>query len=410
MADSEEVHPRNREVVAYLFTNVQSGDIESSTDPDFKQGEASMWSRQPLVLAGSVPALVEDDRLRELYQAASLYIEERTISARYKLKAVLGSLPTHVGKPVGPLNVWASGKNAGKPVGEDKQDSSSLFIQAATDLARNYARNCSTGDRAKYDYLKGVDASWKPHEWVVWAIMDAYRQGEQKAKGAIHASNLQSIAGFPLVADSSVPTDEIRMVHDGKVLGTIKTGAEPVTNTLPGMRKATALVVAERGSAPRYKMEFVFAGEWQLYCAIEAWSDFVKQHKEVGEEAKSLPTPGTPSGGFIGKTNREYALWCKTKYHPSALNEFGMKSLDGLHAWQEQERRYAPSAVVSDSSLLDWLSMQVVDVRTSLLHGSLAGFLATPVADDSSAPPRPSSLRAQAIAAMSVDTNGSHTG
>jgi hypothetical protein len=35
--------------VAYLFTNVQSGDIEASTNPDHKEGEREMWYREPLV-------------------------------------------------------------------------------------------------------------------------------------------------------------------------------------------------------------------------------------------------------------------------------------------------------------------------------------------------------------------------
>jgi hypothetical protein len=35
--------------VAYLFTNVQSGDIDASTNPDHKEGEREMWYRAPLV-------------------------------------------------------------------------------------------------------------------------------------------------------------------------------------------------------------------------------------------------------------------------------------------------------------------------------------------------------------------------
>jgi hypothetical protein len=47
-----------QEPAAYLFTNVQSGDIESSTDPDHKQGEREMWFREPLVrLAAPQPAV-----------------------------------------------------------------------------------------------------------------------------------------------------------------------------------------------------------------------------------------------------------------------------------------------------------------------------------------------------------------
>lgn len=47
--------PRNEdgscpaEPVAYLFTNLQSGDTEASTDPDHKQDEREMWRREKLV-------------------------------------------------------------------------------------------------------------------------------------------------------------------------------------------------------------------------------------------------------------------------------------------------------------------------------------------------------------------------
>jgi hypothetical protein len=41
--------PAAQDVAAYLFTNVQSGDIESSTDPDHKQDERELWYREELV-------------------------------------------------------------------------------------------------------------------------------------------------------------------------------------------------------------------------------------------------------------------------------------------------------------------------------------------------------------------------
>jgi hypothetical protein len=41
--------PAVQDVAAYLFTNVQSGDIESSTDPDHKQDERELWYREELV-------------------------------------------------------------------------------------------------------------------------------------------------------------------------------------------------------------------------------------------------------------------------------------------------------------------------------------------------------------------------
>jgi len=44
-----------QEPVAYLFTNVQSGDIEASTNPDHKEGEREMWHREPLVRPTAAP-------------------------------------------------------------------------------------------------------------------------------------------------------------------------------------------------------------------------------------------------------------------------------------------------------------------------------------------------------------------
>jgi hypothetical protein len=45
----QKAQPAAQEVAAYLFTNVQSGDIESSTDPDHKQDERELWYREELV-------------------------------------------------------------------------------------------------------------------------------------------------------------------------------------------------------------------------------------------------------------------------------------------------------------------------------------------------------------------------
>ena len=45
------------------------------------------------------------------------------------------------------------------------------------------------------------------------------------------------------------------------------------------------------------------------------------------------------SHAFIMKTNEDYAAWCRTFYVPESLNAQGHRSLDGLWAWQEQERR-----------------------------------------------------------------------
>jgi hypothetical protein len=46
--------------VAYLFTNVQSGDIEASTNPDHKEGEREMWYREPLVRPPAAQPVVPD--------------------------------------------------------------------------------------------------------------------------------------------------------------------------------------------------------------------------------------------------------------------------------------------------------------------------------------------------------------
>jgi hypothetical protein len=51
-----------REPVAYLFTNVQSGDIEASTNPDHKEGEREMWYREPLIRPPAQPAPVQEKR------------------------------------------------------------------------------------------------------------------------------------------------------------------------------------------------------------------------------------------------------------------------------------------------------------------------------------------------------------
>ena len=52
-----------QEPVAYLFTNVQSGDIEASTNPDHKEGEREMWYREPLVRPPAQPAPVQQKPL-----------------------------------------------------------------------------------------------------------------------------------------------------------------------------------------------------------------------------------------------------------------------------------------------------------------------------------------------------------
>jgi hypothetical protein len=56
-----------QEPVAYLFTNVQSGDIEASTNPDHKEGEREMWYREPLVRppAAAVPDAMTSADIQE---------------------------------------------------------------------------------------------------------------------------------------------------------------------------------------------------------------------------------------------------------------------------------------------------------------------------------------------------------
>lgn len=51
--------------------------------------------------------------------------------------------------------------------------------------------------------------------------------------------------------------------------------------------------------------------------------------------------PPRDSNDFIRRTNEDYAAWCKGYYTPESLDDRGMRSLDGLWAWQEQERRKA---------------------------------------------------------------------
>ena len=67
---------------------------------------------------------------------------------------------------------------------------------------------------------------------------------------------------------------------------------------------------------------------------------------------------------FILRTNADYAAWCKTFYADDALDARGMRSLDGLHAWQEQEKRIA--AAVADTR-----GTQVIDDAWARSHWSV---------------------------------------
>lgn len=59
-----------------------------------------------------------------------------------------------------------------------------------------------------------------------------------------------------------------------------------------------------------------------------------------------------------------------------------------------------PEDVRRDAERMDWLAMRVVTVRTPLLYGSRAAFIAGPDHDDPSDAPSPSDLRTQIDAAM----------
>jgi hypothetical protein len=47
------------------------------------------------------------------------------------------------------------------------------------------------------------------------------------------------------------------------------------------------------------------------------------------------------SNNLIQRTNDDYAAWCKTYYFSESLDERGHRDINGLWAWQEQERRIA---------------------------------------------------------------------
>lgn len=55
----------------------------------------------------------------------------------------------------------------------------SMTTEEAAGLARSRARNANTLERAAYKYLQNVDSKWQPHEWVVRAVMEAYRRGTE---------------------------------------------------------------------------------------------------------------------------------------------------------------------------------------------------------------------------------------
>lgn len=52
-----------------------------------------------------------------------------------------------------------------------------------------------------------------------------------------------------------------------------------------------------------------------------------------------MPNKKEFSTVFLIKTNQEYAAWCATIYIPECLDRRGMKNLDGLWAWQEQQTK-----------------------------------------------------------------------
>ena len=77
-----------QEPVAYLFTNVQSGDIESSTDPDYKEGEREMWFRERLVRPAAQRQWVglTDEERNECTQSPFTADQHLAIEAKLKEK------------------------------------------------------------------------------------------------------------------------------------------------------------------------------------------------------------------------------------------------------------------------------------------------------------------------------------
>lgn len=51
---------------------------------------------------------------------------------------------------------------------------------------------------------------------------------------------------------------------------------------------------------------------------------------------------------FVKRTNEGYAAWCRIFYTAETLDHRGMKSLDGLWAWQAQERRLGRAAAPAE--------------------------------------------------------------
>lgn len=55
------------DVIAYLFTHVQSGEMVVDLDPDYWQGEREMWHRQPLYPVLQKPLSVK--QIEEILQS-----------------------------------------------------------------------------------------------------------------------------------------------------------------------------------------------------------------------------------------------------------------------------------------------------------------------------------------------------
>ena len=58
---------------------------------------------------------------------------------------------------------------------------------------------------------------------------------------------------------------------------------------------------------------------------------------QVRESMADVKLSNSPD--FIHRTNADYISWCATYYTSESMDERGMKSLNGLWAWQEQETR-----------------------------------------------------------------------
>lgn len=91
-----------------------------------------------------------------------------------------------------------------------------LDDRVAAEIARGCARNCGTIERAAYKYLQNVDSGWKPHQWVLRALKDAYRRGFAAAPSAPVLAEAGDPVGWrvALVRSSHTPEKLIPWLAD----------------------------------------------------------------------------------------------------------------------------------------------------------------------------------------------------